>query len=60
MDRRKFLTTAGLGSIALSIRAQNIGAITMSNFKDFTEKKMELTLLRNQMSPNGGKTIKHH
>ena len=43
MDRRKFLTTAGLGSIALSIRAQNIGAITMSNFKDFTEKKMELT-----------------
>jgi len=38
MERRKFLTTVGLGVAAISFPAKLLGANTMSTFNDFTQK----------------------
>ncbi|TFH36675.1 MAG: superoxide dismutase [Bacteroidia bacterium] len=38
MERRKFLTTVGLGFAAISVPAKLLGVNTMSTFNDFTQK----------------------
>lgn len=42
MERRKFLTTVGLGVVAISIPSKILGANNMTTFNDFTEKGKEL------------------
>jgi len=42
MERRKFLTTVGLGVVAASIPTKILGAKTMTTFEDFTTEGNEL------------------
>lgn len=42
MERRKFLTTVGLGVAAISFPSKLLGAKDMTTFKDFTEKGNQL------------------